>query len=172
LRPTTDRVRGAIFSSLGGLVAGSRVLDLFAGSGAMGIEALSRGAAAATFVESHARCAGAISRNLLKTRQTGKIIRQDVFTFLARWDSAGAFDLIFADPPYRKNAVDRNFTAELLDSVNLPKLLAPGGLLILEQAPDDRLFAPHPWECIRRRKYGSTETLFLRSNGLTADDPA
>ncbi len=172
IRPTTDRVRGAIFSSLGDLVPGSRVLDLFAGSGAMGIEALSRGAAAATFVESHARCARAISNNLLKTHLMGKIIRQDVFTFLRRAGDTGPFDLIFADPPYRKNVDDRNFTAELFDCEIVPKILAASGLMIVEQAPDSGFDPPRPWECIRRRKYGSTETLFLRSNAILPDAPA
>ena len=163
IRPTTDRVRGAIFSSLGDLVPGSRLLDLFAGSGAMGIEALSRGAAAATFVDTHVQSIRAISNNLRKTHLTGNIIREDVFTFLRRAVETGPFDLIFADPPYRKNADDRNFTAELLASEILPNILSGKGLLILEQAPDARFEPPRPWECIRRRKYGSTETLFLRS---------
>src|SRR5215471_15845525 len=78
-RPTMDRVREAIFSSLGDLVIGARVLDLFAGSGAFGIEALSRGAAEAVFVDNHPKSVEAIRLNLERTRLVGTVIREDVF---------------------------------------------------------------------------------------------
>src|SRR5438094_6306407 len=82
VRPTMDRVKAAIFSSLGEMVPGARVLDLFAGSGALGIEALSRGSASAVFVESDRRAVEAIQNNLARTRLDGVVRRSDVFDFL------------------------------------------------------------------------------------------
>ena len=84
LRPTMDMVRGAIFSALGDLVIGARVLDLFAGSGAYGIEALSRGAAEAVFVDNHLKSIEAIRLNLARAKLDGKVVRNDVFRFLQR----------------------------------------------------------------------------------------
>ena len=96
-RPTADRVREALFSMLGD-VGGARVLDLYAGSGALGIEALSRGADSAVFVESDARAIAAIERNLASIGVEATVWRRDVLRFLARAD--GPFDLVFCDPPY------------------------------------------------------------------------
>src|SRR6202030_4786323 len=86
-RPTMDLVRGAIFSALGDLVIGAHVLDLFAGSGAYGIEALSRGAAEAVFVDDHPKSIEAIRWNLSKTKLIGKVIRNDAFRFLKRQEN-------------------------------------------------------------------------------------
>src|SRR5260370_7031817 len=83
-RPTMDMVRGAIFSALGDLVIGARVLDLFAGSGAYGIEALSRGAVEAVFVDNHLRSIEAIRLNLTRANPDGKVVRDDLFRFLHR----------------------------------------------------------------------------------------
>ncbi|HYP48820.1 MAG TPA: 16S rRNA (guanine(966)-N(2))-methyltransferase RsmD, partial [Thermoleophilaceae bacterium] len=96
-RPTADRVREALFSVLGD-IGGLRVLDLFAGSGALGIEALSRGASGATFVESDARALAVIRRNLELVGAEGTLERRDALRYLAR--AEGAFDLVFCDPPY------------------------------------------------------------------------
>src|SRR4030095_12168992 len=82
VRPTMDRVKAAIFSSLGDAIVGARVLDLFAGSGALGIEALSRGATSAVFVEDDRRTAEMIDQNLAKTKLRGRVRNQDVFDFL------------------------------------------------------------------------------------------
>jgi 16S rRNA (guanine966-N2)-methyltransferase len=97
-RPTSDRVREALFSILGD-VSGARVLDLFAGSGALGIEALSRGAAEATFVESNRRAADVVRANLRAVGASASSVRvEDALSYLARADST--YDLVFADPPY------------------------------------------------------------------------
>jgi len=96
-RPTADRVREALFSMLGD-VSGARVLDLYAGSGALGIEALSRGAESAVFVERDAKALDALRRNLDATGARGAVRREDVARFLSRPE--GTFDLVFADPPY------------------------------------------------------------------------
>src|ERR1041385_3689596 len=96
VRPTMDRVKAAIFSSLGDKIIGAHVLDLFAGSGALGIEALSRGAASALFVEQDRQSTTAIENNLAKTRLNGRIRRQDAFNFLGQFNSPLKFDLVFA----------------------------------------------------------------------------
>jgi 16S rRNA (guanine966-N2)-methyltransferase len=162
LRPTMDVVKGAIFSSLGDLIVGARVLDLFAGSGALGIEALSRGAASATFVENERRAVAAIERNLEKTRLTGNVQSADVFRFLDRFASAGAYDVILADPPYAKAAGERDFAPELLGSESLRAVLAPGGVFVLEHLPGAKLPLRKVWECFRQKRYGATEVAFLR----------
>ena len=96
-RPTADRVREALFSILGP-VDGLRVLDLFAGSGALGIEALSRGAASATFVDSSSQAVAAVRRNLEALGVEGEVGRRDALRWLA--GAEGPYDLVFADPPY------------------------------------------------------------------------
>lgn len=96
-RPTSDKVRGAIFNVLGD-VGDARVLDLFAGSGALGIEALSREAASAVFVDDDPKAVSAIERNLAAIGVAATVARRDVLRFLATDD--GRFDLVFADPPY------------------------------------------------------------------------
>src|SRR5262252_8787456 len=89
VRPTMDRVKAAIFSSLGDAIIGARVLDLFAGSGALGIEALSRGAASVIFVEDDHQSADTIEKNLAKTKLKGRVRDQDVFAFLRQGSNAG-----------------------------------------------------------------------------------
>src|ERR1700704_2684176 len=102
VRPTMDRVKGAIFSSLGDQVIGARVLDLFAGSGALGIEALSRGAASALFIDEDRQSIAAIETNLAKAKLVGKTRQQDVFEFLKRTCGDNKIEIVFADPPYEK----------------------------------------------------------------------
>ncbi|MEP6671278.1 MAG: 16S rRNA (guanine(966)-N(2))-methyltransferase RsmD [Chthoniobacter sp.] len=162
LRPTMDVVKGAMFSSLGDFIVGARVLDLFAGSGALGIEALSRGAASATFVESDRRAVAAIERNLERTKLTGEVQPMDIFRYLDRYPTQGKYDVIFADPPYAKVAGERDFTPELLGSESLRNALAPNGIFILEHLPGAKLPVRQVWECFRQKRYGATEVAFLR----------
>ena len=171
LRPTMDKVKGAIFSSLGDRIFGARVLDLFSGSGSLAIEALSRGCASAVLVEKNAQAAAAIERNLEKTKLTGKVCQMDVFSFLNRVALQGEFDLIFADPPYAKNDKERDFGRELIDHPGLAKALAPDGLFILEQLPGTGTHEGSPWRCIRLKRYGATEVAFL-SLSEAAPEPA
>src|ERR1700678_854505 len=102
LRPTQDRIRQVIFSSLAEKVPGSRVLDLYAGTGSFGIEALSRGAAAATFVEQEKEAGQCIRDNLAHCHLQGDVRQGDVLAYLEK-PPAQEFDLIFADPPYIKS---------------------------------------------------------------------
>ena len=179
LRPTMDVVKGAIFSSLGDLVVGARVLDLFAGSGALGIEALSRGAASVTFVESERRAVATIEKNLAKTGLHGpaaSVQPMDVFRFLDRRGGGGdqremadgraastaSYEIILADPPYAKAPGERDFTPELLCAPMLRQALAPGGIFVLEHLPGAKLKLDGAWECFRQKRYGATEVALLR----------
>lgn len=163
LRPTMDMVRGAIFSSLGEMVLGARVLDLFAGTGSLAIEALSRGAAEAILVEADRKACAVIHDNLARARLNAQVLCQDVFRFLQAPLQPGSADLIFADPPYSKQSGDRDFAADLLAHPSLPKILAEDGIFVLEVGQHWNLPDTCFWECFRRKKYGSTETLFLRA---------
>ena len=131
-RPTSDRVREALFSMLGELVPGARVLDLFAGSGALGLEALSRGAREVCFVERHAAACAVIENNVRRAKLDGaRVMQSEVAAALRRLAESGAqFDLIFADPPYAKQPGDTDFVTLLLEDENLPRVLAPGGWLL------------------------------------------
>jgi 16S rRNA (guanine966-N2)-methyltransferase len=162
VRPTMDKVRGAIFDSLRDVVPGARVLDLFAGSGALGIEALSRGAAGVVFVEKERRAADTIERNLAKTRLSAAIHCGDVFSYLDRLAAPQAFDLVLADPPYAHAPGEREFDRELLTSASLQRALAPGGIFILEHLPGAKLPLGEAWECFRQKRYGATEVAMLR----------
>ena len=146
-RPTADRVREALFSMLGD-VSGARVLDLYAGSGALGIEALSRGAASAVFVERDAAAVAAIRRNLEAVGAgAADVRRQDVLRFLAA--AKDRFDLVFADPPYDSA---RRLSAPL--SAALPAVLDENALIVTEASKRTPLELTLP--LARERTYGDT----------------
>ena len=172
IRPTMDRVKGAIFSSLEPGLEGARVLDLFAGAGTLGIEALSRGAREAVFVEKEARAVEVIRRNLEKTRLKGGVVQaMDVFSYLDRLAPKGAFDFIFADPPYAKKPGERDFTPELMASTALAEALAPEGLFVLEKIPGQPVPLGGRWEIVRERRYGATEVVLLRRKAAAEPAP-
>lgn len=159
-----DKVRAAVFSSLGDAVPGARVLDLFAGSGALGIEALSRGAANAVFVDSDRQSAQCILRNLRKCRlEAASAQTMDVFRFLEIYAHPGAYDLVFADPPYRKLDGDRDFVTPLLASMELAGSLSAHGTFILETLSTEALppLADTPWDLLRSRSYGESAIHYL-----------
>jgi 16S rRNA (guanine966-N2)-methyltransferase len=145
-RPTADRVREALFSMLGD-VTGARVLDLYAGSGALGIEALSRGAESAVFVERDARAAAVIERNLASLGLDQQVVRQDAVRFLAR--HAGIFDLVFCDPPYDSASRLAGPLAE-----RLPALTPQGARIVTES--DKRMPLELPFPLLTERTYGDT----------------
>ncbi len=153
-RPTSDRVREAAFNLIGPL-EDAVVLDLFAGSGALGLEALSRGAARATFVESDRDACRVLNANLDKLRLTGaRVLCQDVVRFLAA--ERGGYDLILLDPPYDR--VD-GLAAPL--AAHLPRLLAENGLVVYETSA--RQEPELPLALRTSRRYGSVRlTLFER----------
>jgi 16S rRNA (guanine966-N2)-methyltransferase len=148
-RPTSDRVREAAFNLLGP-VDGTNVLDLFAGSGAMGLEALSRGADRATFVEADQRAAAAIQQNLDKLRLTGaRIVRTDAGRALAAEASGGAkYDLVLVDPPY-----ERYESLQPMLANYLPAILAEDALVLVETS--ERIRPELPLNERTSRTYGS-----------------
>jgi 16S rRNA (guanine966-N2)-methyltransferase len=164
-----DRVKAAIFSSLGEGIIGARVLDLFAGTGALGIEALSRGAASALFVEDNSAAIAAIERNLARTKLLGQVRRQDVFSFLRSAQTRECFRLIFADPPYEKTKSGGEFTGLLLEDGQLAEMLEPSGTFVLEKRPSEQLPPMPLWKVVRTRAYGATEILFLQRAGIPAE---
>jgi 16S rRNA (guanine966-N2)-methyltransferase len=149
-RPTSDRVREALFSVLGERVRGAQVLDLFAGSGALGIEALSRGAAEATFVDSSPAAVRALRANLDALGATAEVRRQDAVRHLGAASAAARqYDLVFLDPPYR---LAGRLGGEL--SAILPAVLAPGAAVIAESDRRDPLDLDLP--LLDERRYGDT----------------
>ena len=162
-RPTTDRVRSAIFSMLAHSVHAARVVDLFAGSGALGLEALSRGAASAVFVDNDPKATTVIQRNAEKARLLGavKIETTEVFTWLQQASSSA--QIVFADPPYKKRAGDSDMVAALLAAPGLLRILAPAGMLVLESlAERDSFLVPAPWTLLEQRAYGMSQVSFLQ----------
>ncbi len=133
VRPTTDRVREALFSILGDRVPSARVLDLFAGSGALSLEALSRGASQAVMVDASRSSCDTIRKNLAKSKLNGASLHMGDAVSFAKKEVSGSrkYDLIFADPPYCKGPADRDFIKELA-STGIASLLSPDGLFIAE----------------------------------------
>jgi 16S rRNA (guanine966-N2)-methyltransferase len=170
VRPTPDLVRQAIFNSLGGRVVEARVLELFAGTGALSLECLSRGATHAVCVEKSSKHAGFIRQNLALARLPGSVLEiraQDAFTAIAQLAGANEqFDLVVADPPYGDKNVGRrstSFAQKVLDDPSLPKLLrGPGGLLVLGHTKRDTLSLPETWEETKMLKHGDTVIKFFK----------
>ena len=160
IRPTMDRVREAIFSSLGEAVPDARVLDLFAGSGALGIEALSRGAASAVFVDVNPRCAACVRENLRRAKLEGSVQVMDALKFLELYAGDRGYDLIFADPPYGKAAGDRDFGNELLWLPALARSLRENGTFILERLAGSKEPEMRTLSLVRVRRYGETEIAY------------
>ena len=167
VRPTPDLVKQAVFNSLGARVVGARVLELFAGTGALSLDCLSRGAVSAVCIEKSHKHGELIRRNAA-TAGYGEILEirmQDVFSAVHQLaENGGQFDLIFADPPYgEKNIGHRStsFAQQLLDDTNVPKLLAPGGRFILGHARRDTLEIVAPWHEARALKHGDSVMRFM-----------
>lgn len=154
--PMSQRARGALFNSLGEIVKGARVLDAFAGSGAVGLEALSRGAAHVTFIEQHKQVAATLSHNIaaLKVEAKAVLIKTSVENWFETAKSQ-LFDIIIADPPYGKLRVE---TIEKLFS-----LLNPNGLLVLSHSSKDQApVAPDGITFIDERHYAAATLSFYR----------
>lgn len=168
VRPTIDRVKQALFNSLGERVMDARVLELFAGSGALSLESLSRGAKLAVCVELSPRHADFIRNNVAAANLpvTALEVRtQDVFAALPQLLATGqTFDLVLADPPYGEKNVGKrstSFAQKLLDNPSLPKLLAPGGRFALGHASRDSLEIPAIWREVKQLKHGDSVMRFF-----------
>ncbi len=165
IRPTSDRLREAIFNILAhghdDAVDGARVIDLFAGTGAMGIEALSRGARFVLFVDDAAQARGLIRENVEALGLGGvtRIFRRDA-TRMGRADAAEPADLVFCDPPYK-----RGLAPLALASCAEGGWLAEGALVIIEESIESEVALPEGFTEIDRREYGETRFVFARYHG-------
>lgn len=163
VRPTPDLVKQALFNSLGQKVAGARVLELFAGTGALSLESLSRGAASAICVENSSRHAAVLRENVQTAGFDPDLLQirvQDVFAAIGQLYEIGqVFDLILADPPYGEKNVGRrstSFAQQLLDDERLHALVAPGGLFVLGHTKRDTLTIPDRWSEIKVLRHGDS----------------
>jgi 16S rRNA (guanine966-N2)-methyltransferase len=162
VRPVADRAREGLFSSLGGLVVGARVLDLYAGTGALGIEALSRGAAEVVFVERSPRAIEALRENLRRTglEAEASVVRSDVPAFLER-ASEGRFDLVFVDPPYEAPL------EPVLAALDANALLSDGAEVVATRRSRSSIdVIPVDWALARRLAYGDSVLSLFRSRHL------
>jgi len=166
VRPTSDRIREALFNVLAHGSFGdfslqdARVLDLFAGTGALGLEAVSRGASFALFVDDHTASRGLIRTNAEELGVTGriKLYKRDATKLGPRPASAGpAFNLIFADPPYGKGLGEKALTAALEGD-----WIAPDALIVLEEDRDQTISPPPGFEEVDRRTYATTQILLMQ----------
>jgi 16S rRNA (guanine966-N2)-methyltransferase len=164
IRPTPDRVRETLFNWIGARVRGVRALDLFAGSGALGLESLSRGALAATFVDSDARAVQALRERLAEWDARGATVeRADARAWLAarRGATSPPFDLVFLDPPFAAGLL-----AGVAQDLEAGDWLAPAALVYLEAPSDGELPAlPPGWELLRSGKAGAVGYHLLRRGG-------
>ena len=164
IRPTADRLRESLFNILlhayGDPVAGARVLDLFAGTGALGLEALSRGAAFALFVDNGAEARALVRENIASLGLGGltRLLRRDV-TKLGAAQIHQPFSLVFLDPPYGQGLAEA-----ALASARAGGWLRPDALTVVEEAVSGKFLVPDGFEQMERRAYDDTELIFLRVN--------
>ena len=169
-RPTQARLRQALFNSIQFGIPDAKVLDLFAGSGALAFEALSRGAVEATLVENQRAALEAIAKNLkeLNPGAGARLLKEDVFKAVAQIRRFGPFDFVFADPPYAEG-----YEIRLLSELPWMELLVPGGQFLLEWGPQKSKIEAVPDETsslekIREKVYGdSVLTTYRRKDGET-----
>ena len=179
VRPTQDMVRQALFSSLAARIPGCRFLDLFAGSGAVGLEAWSRGAGRICWVEGDAKAFRVLQGNIqtLCGSETGKggdqdwrMIRSEVFRFLSGFRELEPYDVIFADPPYDRAGVER-WAVRLLDELAAAPILAGDGFFVMEQAREEAETDHPAWDVVTMKEYGGTRlTIYRRRQHETFSD--
>ncbi len=162
VRPTTDRVKEALFSIIQFQVEGRHVLDLFAGSGQLGIEALSRGAASCVFVDASRAAYDIIQKNLRETKLSAQVLQTDSLAYLSR--CTAKFDLAFLDPPYGKGLLQKVLPL-------LARCMNVGGTILCE-SPSDEALPQEAGNFIRAktRRYGSTAlTIYMHRSVMTGD---
>jgi 16S rRNA (guanine966-N2)-methyltransferase len=166
IRPTTDKVRAALFNILGAAVEGARVADLCAGSGAVGLEACSRGAMRVTWIEQNAACARILRENIARMQERAEprvpceVVRADVRQAVVRLAARGEqFDLIFLDPPYR----DISLLKKALQEIGRSAILSPAGWVVVEHSQAQDL--PQPIDLLQvtdSYRYGDTRLTVLK----------
>ncbi len=179
IRPTQDRVRSAVFSILGGVVSGARVLDLFAGSGALGLEAVSRGAESVCWVEAERRVISVLKKNIknlcsmcgeealpvhgLGRRKLGSgryiMIQGEAMRYLKRVRPKAPFGIIFADPPYDASGL---WLKKILSGLSGELIVEKDGLFIMEQSARAPVITQTGWQLIERKTYGDSQICFFR----------
>jgi len=164
-RPTSDMVRESLFNILGEKIADSSFLDIFAGTGSVGIEALSRGAERAAFIEKNGFACKIIRENLdlLGIADKCVVIKADFSKGLRMLENNGeAYDVIFIDPPY-----DRGYASDCLEAVTCSKLLKPGSVIVVQHSVSEDLQAPPGIICYKEKRYGITKLSFF--TGVSRD---
>lgn len=162
-RPTADRVKESVFNILGDIVIDAHVLDIFAGTGNLGLEALSRGATAAVFIDNSTESIDIIKANAERTKLTARteIYKNDVTRALDKFVQNGrSFDLIFCDPPYNQGLIQI-----VLDRIENHSLLKPKGILVIEHSKHEKI--TDDWNNLQLRRverYGETLVSFLLHN--------
>lgn len=154
IRPTTDKVRQALFTKLQFFVPEKRVLDLFCGTGALGIEALSRGAGEVVFVDSDPRSVELAQKNLGMLSLSQKVVRCDALTFLDKCKAP--FDLILLDPPYKSGLYE-----PVLKKIHEKKILSDEGIIVCEHANEDKIESDL-FEVFDEKRYGTIVLTYLR----------
>ena len=159
IRPTADQVKEAVFNIIQGDVEGRRCLDLFSGTGQMGIEALSRGAAGCVFVDADKKAVKLTQKNLDTVKLGGQVVQSDALRFL---ESGEKYDLIFIDPPYHAGLYDK-----VLERIKAFDKLHTGGIMVVESSADYEPESPGAPYCkLRSYRYGKVRiTTFTRREG-------
>ncbi|MDP8209061.1 MAG: 16S rRNA (guanine(966)-N(2))-methyltransferase RsmD [Candidatus Electryonea clarkiae] len=161
-RPTSAKVREVLFQLISDEIQDAKILDLFAGSGALGLEALARGASNAIFVEKHYKVTEIIKKNIQTCSFDDKahVFKADVLSFLTRKSILNSpFHLIFADPPYKINFLEK--ICGILDKM---RLLEQDGIFIYELSSREQLSVPENWTVYKEKIIGDTKLLFLKQN--------
>lgn len=159
LRPTSDRVKEAIFDILQDQIRGQKVLDLFAGTGALGIEALSRGAGGAVFVEGSPQSLVALRRNIevCGLQEQVEVLAREAQTGIKILEARGeSFELIFLDPPYRRGLARR-----VLQALSKSSIVSPGTLIVAEHSLSEELDSIPSWQRVDLRRYRRTQVSFF-----------
>jgi len=163
-RPTTDRIKETLFNMLQEEVPGAYVLDLFAGSGQIGLEALSRGASFAVFVENAKKAADCIAENIRFTKfeEQSSLMRTDAISAIARLEGRNTFDLVFLDPPY-----ESGMDIQILRSLSVSSILKPDSVIVAEAAAttDFTFVEDFGLRIVRQKRYKTNQHVFFRKRG-------
>jgi len=166
-RPTADRIKEAMFSSIQDIIFDSRFLDLFGGTGAIGIEALSRGAKSAIIVENNAECVEIIKKNLSHTNLCDRCVvinrsANDAINALSRAEN---FDFIFLDPPYNQNMIQKTLIRIMENNI-----LCDDGTIIAEYGAEEEIISPAGLEIIKVKNYRITRMVFYKRSNVSAGE--